>query len=59
MGLALDEPKPEDKQIDKDGLLFLLDAQISRWLEYGDEVLIDYNERWERFRVHIAGASAC
>jgi hypothetical protein len=62
MGLALDEPKEDDKKYEVEGLSFIIDKDVTDALRHYGNVSIDYNDRpffAKGFQVSLTGAASC
>jgi hypothetical protein len=62
MGLALDEPKAEDKKYEVEGLSFVIDKDVTDALTHYGNVSIDYQDRpffAKGFQVSLTGARSC
>lgn len=61
MGLALDEPKANDKRIEVEGLSFLMDSEVADMIRSFGNLFIDYQDRlWAKgFQLSFPGERLC
>jgi hypothetical protein len=61
MGLALDEPKVNDKQIEVEGFSFLMDSEVASMIRSFGSLFIDYQDRfWAKgFQLSFPGKGSC
>ena len=61
MGLALDEPKANDKRIEVEGLSFLMDSEVADMIRSFGSLFIDYQDRfWAKgFQLSFPGKGSC
>jgi hypothetical protein len=61
MGLALDEPKPNDERIEVEGFSFILASDVADMVRSHGNLHIDYADRlWMKgFQLSLPRKSAC
>ncbi len=61
MGLALDEPKANDKIIETEGLSVIVDSEVANLIQSYGRLMIDYKDRpWAKgFQLSFPGKSSC
>jgi Fe-S cluster assembly iron-binding protein IscA len=61
MGLALDEPKVNDEQIEVEGFSFLVDSEVANMIRSFGSLFIDYKDRpWAKgFQLSFPGKGSC
>ncbi len=61
MGLALDEPRENDKRVEVEGFSFIMDSEVADMLRSYGDLFIDYKDhRWIKgFEVSLSGGGTC
>ncbi len=61
MGLALDEPKTNDKIIEAEGFSVIVDSEVEDIIHSYGKLVIDYKDRpWAKgFQLSFPGKSSC
>ncbi len=61
MGLALDEPKGNDKIIESEGFSVIVDSEVADLLQSYGKLMIDYKDRpWSKgFQLSFPGKGSC
>jgi len=61
MGLALDEPKPNDEKLEAEGFSFLMTSEVTDTIRSYGNLLIDYKDHpWTKgFQLSLLGKVSC
>lgn len=61
MGLALDEPKTNDKVIEAEGVPLIVDSEVEDIIRSYGKLMIDYKDRpWSKgFQLTFPGSGFC
>ena len=59
MGLALEEPKEGDDQMEIEGVPFIVGQDLARWLQSGHRIVLSYSKFQGAFRLSLSGLGGC